>query len=528
MGGSAAAVLAATLPQSASASRAPQGDPALAATRARRPSKVFELPDPRTIQVSDPADLDAVECASLLQARRLSARELVASCLARIEQRDAATNAWIRVYPELAEQQAAAAERRLSRAEVRRLGRAAPLITGVPIGLKDLYAVRGQPLTASSRVLAGNVAPGDSAVWSRLAFWRGVLLGHTHTHEFAAGNYTPQTSNPWDLSRTPGGSSGGSAAALAARMVPLAIGSDTIGSLRIPASLCGVTTIKPTIGLIDLGGVIPFAWSFDHAGPMGRSAADVSLLLLYMSTAYGSGPVAGGPAQLLYPLRARSGPRPLAGLRVGIPDQLFGGLEPAAGIARRAETFREELQRLGATAVPFSAPRSPIDNFNSEAGFRFFLEVIGAEVDLYHRQFFPQRTADYGQDVSAVLAAFRGARPEAAAYLQGQRQRTQLIEQWTAAFRDSRLDAVVQPAALVETPTKEQAPLVTRDLGNPMFVWNYTGFPVVCLPAGASDQTGLPVGMQIVAPPGGDAAALQVAIDYETHFPHYRDRPSGL
>ena len=239
--------------------------------------------------VTDSADLGVLEAAAELRARRLSARELLAAVLARIEARNGgapsfdgaanAVNAWARLYPERAEAEARAADERIVRE-----GPAAPLLCGIPIGLKDLYSVKGLPVTASSRVLAaGNVAAEDSAVWARLAANGMVLVGHTHTHEFAFGGTCDQVGNPWALDRSAGGSSGGSGAALAAGMVPAATGTDTAGSLRIPAALSGVSSIKATHGRVPMSGVIPLAASFDHAGPMARSLADGSALLTAMA-----------------------------------------------------------------------------------------------------------------------------------------------------------------------------------------------------------------------------------------------------
>ncbi|MBA3262014.1 MAG: amidase, partial [Thermoleophilaceae bacterium] len=258
-----------------------------------------------------------VEAAALLHARQLSAVELARACLERIEVRNGgllsfdgapkAINAWVRLYPEVALRHAHAADRRLAS------GRRAPLLCGIPLGLKDLYAVRGLPLTASSRVLEGNVASESSAVWARLRAAGMVLLGHTHTHEFGAGPTTDQVGNPWRPARSAGGSSGGSAAALATRMVPAATGTDTGGSLRFPASFCGLSTIKPTYGLVPPAGLIPVASSIDHAGPMARTVADCAALLQTMGAGAWLPRLATGP---------RTGLRPLAGLTVAVTDRL--------------------------------------------------------------------------------------------------------------------------------------------------------------------------------------------------------------
>ena len=188
----------------------------------------------------------------------------------------ASINAWVRVYEEDAVAAAARADELLA------AGGELPRLLGVPLGLKDLYGVAGKPVTASSSLLA-DVPAEDCDVWRRLRAAGMVLLGHLHTHEFAAGGTTDQVGSPWDRARSAGGSSGGSAAALAARMVPAATGTDTAGSLRIPSACCGTSAIKPTRGRVSLAGVVPLSWSLDHAGPMARTLADCRLLLAAMA-----------------------------------------------------------------------------------------------------------------------------------------------------------------------------------------------------------------------------------------------------
>src|SRR6185437_2482233 len=276
--------------------------------------------------VTDPADLGVLEASALLHGRALSSAELTEACLARIEQRNGgpptfegapdAVNAWVRLYPDLARESARAADERLTRGN-------APALCGIPLGLKDLYGMEGRPLTASSRVLEGNVAGADAEMWARLRGQGMVALGHTHTHEFAAGGTTDQVGNPWALEQVAGGSSGGSAAALAAGMTPAALGSDTCGSLRIPAACCGISSIKPSHGRVPLDGVIPLAPSLDHAGPMARTIADCAALL---------GALAAGGAAItaLAPppapigelaIAARAGSAPLAGVTVALTDR---------------------------------------------------------------------------------------------------------------------------------------------------------------------------------------------------------------
>ncbi len=323
-------------------------------------------------EVTEPADLGVVEAAAALRRRRLSAEELTRACLARVEKRNGgeptfdgapdAINAWVRLYPELALRRARAADRRLARGH-------APLLCGIPVGVKDLYAVRGLPLTASSRVLAHHVATRDSAVWARLSAAGMVLLGHTHTHEFGAGSTTDQVGNPWRVARSAGGSSGGSAAAVAAGMVPAATGTDTGGSLRFPAALCGLSTIKATRGVVSTKGMIPVARSLDHAGPLARTVADCAALLQTLS-----------PGLPRLATHARSGRRPLTGLRVAITDRLDREeLDP--DVAEGFDRARRALERLGARVSHRAAPAATgLDDVG-------FDPILNTDLWAYHRRF---------------------------------------------------------------------------------------------------------------------------------------------
>lgn len=482
---------------------------------------------------SNPADLGVLEAASLLQAGKVSSRELTDACQARISARNGpvtfagsptTVNAWIRLYPELADQLAAAADARLARA--RRGGQPAPALCGVPLALKDLYAVRGLPLTASSHVLDGNVAKGDSTVWARLKAAGMVLLGHTHTHEFALGYMTAQCGNPWDKSRSVGGSSGGSGAALAARMVPAATGTDTGGSLRSPPSANGVCGLKPTFGLISTHGVIPIGWSIDHAGPMARSAGDMGLMLSAMAGPDPADPASlAGPPPTAYPTLPTRGVKPLQGRRLGVATDATSGL-PAA-VASVFERAVGEMRSLGATIVEFTEPDQSSTAFTLDS-----LGALGVDAGVYHTQFIPARSAYYGTGtgalVTALVAAANGI--SAGAYVQSQQQRTQYIHAWNAAFAANALDAVLKPGANVDGADRtgvagmEPTAGVTGD-----FSWaDVAGLPVVAITAGRSAATGMPFGIQIGGAPHTEAKLLQIAIDYQAHTSHHEAEPPGL
>ncbi len=469
--------------------------------------------------MTDPADLGVLAAAALLRRRELSAAELLAACQRRIAKRNGgaptfdgepgAVNAWARLYPDLAAGQARAADERRSRD-----GDQAPLLCGIPLGLKDLYAVAGLPLTASSRVLAGQVATEDAVAWQRLAAVGMVLVGHTHTHEFAAGGTTDQVGNPWALDRAPGGSSGGSAAALAAGMVPAALGTDTAGSLRIPAALSGVCSVKPTHGLIPISGIIPLAPTLDHAGPMARSLADCGALLNALTA---------GPAEItpllpppaapgVFPVRARPGPHPLAGVTIAVtgrPER--AGLE--LDVAEILDQAVAAVQRLGArvAALP-AAPDLTGPELNT---------VMMTEAGAYH-----QRHRDAAAQYRVSIREFAAACDEhtaAAPYLAAQARRAELTAAWENWFAQHEVDALLEPSVCGTAPPRGRG-YDSGQLGGDgdlmirlTAAWNATGFPVASLPGGLGRRTGLPAGISLIAPRGADTRVLQIGIDLQEH-----------
>jgi aspartyl-tRNA(Asn)/glutamyl-tRNA(Gln) amidotransferase subunit A len=424
--------------------------------------------------VTDAADLGVIEASRALAAGELSARELVDACLARIRERDgehtfdgdpSSVNAWARVYEEDAYAAADGADDRRSR------GDGTPLC-GVPIGLKDLYAVAGKPLTASSRVL-DEVPDRDCDVWARLAAEGMVLLGHVHTHEFAAGGTTDQVGNPWALNRTPGGSSGGSAAALAARTVPAATGTDTAGSLRIPSAMCGTSTIKPTRGTVPMRGIVPLCPTLDHPGPMARTVADCEPLLAAMA---GIEP----PAERRELRRVAVSPR--------IDD-----LDPDV-----ADGFDRALELLPLVDVP--PPAATLD-----LGLEL-VDVVCAEMLSYHRRF-DGRRADYRPSIRGFLEHAEQRALSAEAYVDAQSRRTSLTATWEDWLREHKVDAVVEPTV----------PLVARERGHGYdapftdfaeisltHYWDWTGFPAVALPSGLGARSGLPVAVSLIGAPGSE------------------------
>ena len=469
------------------------------------------------IASTDPADLGALEAARELRAGRLSARELLAAVLHRIEERNGgaptfdgapdAVNAWARVYPEEAEAMAAAADARLARE-----GEDAPLLCGVPVGVKDLYAVAGLPVTASSRMLEGNVAREDSVVWARLRAAGMVLVGHTHTHEFAFGGTTDQVGNPWDLARSAGGSSGGSAAALAARMVPVATGTDTAGSVRIPAAMAGISAIKPTHGRVPIGGIVPLAVTLDHAGPMAGTVADCAALLQAMADdGADPSPLMPPPAPLgPLPLEPSGGPRPLEGLTIGVlPGPPRFDLDP--DVADGVDAAARACERLGARVTAVERPE--------DADLREWAAVANVEFWSFHEQF-ADRASEYRPFLQRITSAMRDAGP-AVAYVRAQQGRAALVETWERFMDDRGIDLLLE--ATIPTPAPERTLGYAPELPAPdphillTFAWNMTGFPVAALPAGLGARSGLPVGVSLVGRRGAEVAVARAAIDLQEH-----------
>ncbi len=472
---------------------------------------------------SDPAGLGVLEAANLLRSGRLSSVELTEACLRRIEERNGgpptadgdphAINAWARLYPELAREQAESADHRRASE-----GDATSLLCGIPIGVKDLYAVGGLPLTASSRVIEDNIAGADSAAWSRLRAQGMVLLGHTHTHEFAAGGTTDQVGNPWALQLIAGGSSGGSAAALAARMTPAALGSDTCGSLRIPSACCGTCAIKPTHGRIPVDGILPLAPSLDHAGPMARTIADCAALLAGMA-AGGSEvtPLMPPPTAIDGPpLTARLGGHPLQGVTIALTDRTHGvTTAPAVGIG--LDEAVRTCQRLGARIVELPAPWTfEWDDLSC---------VLLTDAWAYH-----SRHAALLDRYRPAIAEFVEAAAnftDAQAYLAAQARRAHGTAAWEAWFDEHGVDLVLEPTLPILP--YERGPGYDRGHaggpGDPLIeltaLWDMTGMPVAALPVSWN------VGVSLVAPRGHEAPLIQTAIDIQEHALGIPGDPAG-
>ena len=459
--------------------------------------------------MSDPADLTLVDLLPLLERRALSARELLDACLARVERHEGRVRAFVTLTPHLAR---AAAER--ADAD-RAAGRPTGPLAGVPVALKDLYLTAGVPTTASSRVLEGHDPGFDSAVWERLRAAGAGLLGKTTLHEFAYGTGSHPTRNPWDLTRTPGGSSGGSGAALAARMVPVATGSDTGGSLRIPAAACGIASLRPAHGRVSTYGALPLAASLDTAGPMARRVRDVGLLLRLLA-----GPDPRDPRTLDAPVPdyPHTPPEDLRGVRIGTATRWFwDDVDPS--VAATCRSALDRMVALGAELVPFDPPP---DTEQLMAFPGAYGALMGPEVLGHHAELLAEHEHLYGEAFLHRLASAREITPEQ--HAQARRDRERWRQGWRALVAEHRLDAVAHPTLPEPAPVQPDEGRGTGGTLRTTRAWSVSGFPALCVPAGLDDR-GLPVGLELAGLPEQEAALVGLGIALDEDVQLWRSSP---
>lgn len=451
--------------------------------------------------------LTLAEQARLIRGKEVSPVEVVGSVLRQIERIDGQVNAYITVMAETAMASAREAE-----TEIAKGGYRGPL-HGIPIALKDLFYTRGVRTTAGSKILKDFVPTEDATAVTRLREARAVIVGKTNMHEFAFGplNTNPHygdAHNPWDLERMTGGSSGGSAAAVAASMCSAALGSDTGGSIRIPAALCGVFGIKPTYGRVSRYGAIPCAWSLDHVGPLSRTAEDAALLLGVLAGWDARDPAS---SQEPVPDYAAALHQPVSGVKVAVlREYVTDPMEPEVTAAFRAAL--ETLRQLGIQVEEISVPEV-------EAAIGASTAIMFPEAASYHEENLRTRPEDYGPDVRARLE--QGLMIAATDYLKGQRVRRMVIDRFLALLR--RYDAVVCPTLPATAPRFDQEVVQYEVLAEPRAamatrhtrLFNMTGQPAASVPCGFAPN-GLPIGMQIATAPFAEATALRIAHAYET------------
>lgn len=450
-----------------------------------------------------PFELTLAAAARQIRAGVLSPVELTESVLARIDAVDPQITAFSNVTAELAIETAALAEREIA------VGRYRGPLHGIPIGVKEIYDMAGVPSTSSSRVRADYLPDEDSVVVAKLRQAGAVVVGRTQSHEFAYGVVTPQTRNPWRTDRIAGGSSGGSAAAVAVGACFLGLGSDTAGSIRIPAALCGTVGLKPSYGRVSRTGVTPFAWSLDHAGPLTRSVEDAALAMNVMA---GYDPGDPGSVDIPVPDFAADLGREVAGTTAGVPVNLFTEhVDPQIKIAVDAACTR--LADLGVRLREVRLPMAD-EVMATEFG------ILQPEAASFHEQTLREHGDLYTEDVRAALQA--GMSVLATDYLAAQRKRDLFRQQWNALFDE--IDILVAPTV----------PVAAMEAARPEVTWpdgltegpvqayirfsapaNLAGLPALSVPCGFTDA-GLPIGLQIIGRAFDEATVLRVGHAYQS------------
>jgi aspartyl-tRNA(Asn)/glutamyl-tRNA(Gln) amidotransferase subunit A len=448
--------------------------------------------------------LPITDLADRLRAGRLHPVDLLEAYLDRIAAQDDQLGAFVHLNVHA---RAAAEEAGRKIAEGGWLG---PL-HGVPIAVKDNY------LTLDMPTKAGTIAPGldaplrDATAIARLRGAGAVLIGKTRMHEYAWGMETPPTVNPRDLGRVPGGSSGGSGAAVAAGLCAAALGSDTGGSIRIPASLCGCVGLKPTFGLIGRGGIVPHSWSLDHAGPLAASVADAAILTAAMAGPDLEDP---GAAYRTAPDWSAAFAGGVSGLRVGVCRRhFFEGLTPDVEAA--AENALSKLAAKGAQIVEFDVPE-----LDASLGAIFAIELASSTA--YHdKRLRDGHVADFSPDVRALVEMGRFV--SGADYLMAERYRRLLGERFVQHFEN--FDVVVSPTMpltawrvgdqRVQVGARDESVLTVS--WRLTYLWNLLGFPALTLPV-ANDRQGLPIGFQIAAPAFAETLVIRTAKALEDEY----------
>ena len=458
-----------------------------------------------------------------LKDRRVSSRELVADALARTEALNPALNAVIALDKQGA--LAAADQADKARAD----GAASPLL-GVPMLHKDIFCTRGVTTSCASKMLADFVPPYDATVVEKLQFAGMVSLGKCNMDEFAMGSsnetsFFGPAKNPWDVNRVPGGSSGGSAAAVAAGLVPLATGTDTGGSIRQPAALCGITGLKPTYGRVSRYGMIAFASSMDQAGPMARTAEDCALVLNAMA---GHDALDSTSADIAVPDYSTSLDQSIEGLRIGIPKEFFSR-HLNDGVAASVTAAIKELEAAGAIVVDVSLPSTDLGvstyyviapaeasaNLSRYDGVRYGYRCDNPSdlQDLYLRS----RTEGFGEEVKRriLIGTFTlSAASYDQYFMKAQQVRRLIAEEYLSVLKN--VDVIAGPSApntafVLNDDSKSVTDMYMEDVFT--IGANLAGLPAISVPAGLVD--GLPVGMQLIGPRFGEAQLLNIAHQFQ-------------
>ena len=493
---------------------------------ALEPDTIYRLPVPEITPVtnqtipapasatgpfSDLTYLSVAEASSLIAAKKLSPVELTSAAIKRIEQLEPQLQAFVTRTTGQALSAARQAEQ-----EIMAGNRRGPL-HGIPLVLKDLVETKGIRTTASSKVLADYVPTENATVAQKLEEAGTILMGKVHTHEFAYGVVCPPTRNPWNPDCIPGGSSGGSAAAVASGMATLSIGTDTAGSIRIPAALCGAVGLKPTYGRVSRKGVLPLSWSLDHVGPICRSVEDAALLLQAIAGYDAQDPASAIAAVPDYLVGLKED---IKGLKIGIVGGAYFELvTPALKEALRVATTT--LGELGAeleyVEIPGIEESDPVVN-----------AITLPEASTYHQKWLRDKGHLYNPDVFALLQI--GELLLATDYVQAKRRRRLLAQKVLSLFQVHHLDALMLPTVLGPAPRADEPSFKIGEVELPVTALlrytcpsNATGLPALALPCGFED--GLPLSMQLVGNPFAEATILRVGYNYEQATGWHKQHP---
>jgi len=452
--------------------------------------------------VSDLAYLSIAEASALIRGKKLSPVEWTQALIARVERYDGRLNAFLRFTPDIALKDAQRAEAEIIAGNWR-----GPL-HGVPYGLKDIIDYAGLPTTAHSAILKDNIATADAFVTQKLRAAGGVFMGKLSTHEFAIGGPCfdlpwPPARNPWNRDYFCGGSSSGAGVATAAGFVPFAIGTDTGGSVRNPSTMCGVTGIKPTYGLVSRRGVFPLAFSLDHVGPLTRTVQDNATVLNVLAGHDGLDPGSVARPGTDYTALLKKG---LQGVRIGWLKHFYHDdikADPQMGAA--VDDAIKVMQNLGAQVTEVKT--LPLSQF--QACNRI---IMGSESYAIHQKWLRERPQDYG-DITRQRFLY-GAMYSASDYINALRMRTKFTADFHALFVD--VDVIVtasahDPACRIDDQEACEF-IYSRQARAP---FNVTGSPAIAVPAGFSKE-GLPLGIQIVGAPYNEATVYRVGAAYET------------
>jgi aspartyl-tRNA(Asn)/glutamyl-tRNA(Gln) amidotransferase subunit A len=455
--------------------------------------------------------LTIADTAAAFAAGRVSPVELLAALLSRIERLDARLRAFIRLDADAAMDAARTAERELS------AGRVRGKLHGIPVGLKDIIDVAGLPTTCHSKILLDNIAAGDAVVTAKLRQAGAVIPGKLATHEFAIGGPSfdlpfPPARNPWNPDQHPGGSSSGAGAGVAAGLFPAAIGSDTGGSVRNPASCCGIVGLKPTYGLVSRRGVFPLSYTLDHVGPLARTVADIAVLLDAIA---GHDPADPGSMPSDAHDFGRDLDRGVRDVRIGFIRHFHETDMPAVPEMTAAiEDAARVLESEGALVRPITLP-----SLNEFAAVNRV--ILASEAWSVHAPWLRTRPGDYGQLARRRLMP--GAFIAAGDYVGAQRRRGQMIAAVEDAFRE--VDVLLCASSMDPASPIEDAAATARTYPRQARTpFNVTGHPALAMMAGLSDG-GLPLSVQFAGRYFQDGMVLRVAAAYERATEWHKRRP---